>query len=416
MNPNITKISGGVTAPSGFVAGAASCGIKNPKAKRNDLVIVASEDPCTAAAVFTSSKVKAAPVRVSATHVRDGDLQAVITNSGNANACTGPRGITDAKAMAKETAEAMGINMRQVGVCSTGIIGVPLPIDRITPRIPDLVKSLHGKGSDEAAKAMMTSDTVPKSASVEVNIGSKKIRIGAVAKGAGMICPNMATMICIVTTDAKIGKAELQKATRLAADETFNRISVDGDMSTNDTVFVLANGRAGNRKIKAGSPSCQAFRAALTQVMMDLAKAIVRDGEKVTKFVELNVRGAPTFLDAKKVAEAVGNSLLVKCSWNGSDPNWGRIMHAIGYSKARFREELIDIYFGGLAACKNGLATETPMTQLTRIVSKREFTITIDLNLGDAEYTLYTNDISEAYVDYNRSEYSILEHKQRTGA
>ena len=395
-------------APKGFRCNGIRCGIKDAKSRKLDLGLIVSDVPAVAAATFTSNKFKAAPVRVSKVHLRsNGSIRAVIANSGNANACTGPRGIKDAKRMTEATAHALGVKPTQVVVCSTGIIGMPLPMDRIEQRIPKVVMGLQSKRGLEFAKAIMTSDTFAKSFAVEFQLGTKKVRIGASAKGAGMIRPNMATMLCFVTTDAAIGKAKLNKMTASAVEYSFNRISIDGDTSTNDTVLVMANGEAGNRKIAAGTPSARKFREALEYVMLHLAKLLVRDGERVTKFVEIQVRGAATYSDAKKVAESVANSMLVKCSWNGSDPNWGRVMHAIGYSRARVREELIDIYFNGANACKNGLATETPIETLQKAVAGREFSVTIDLHLGEAEHSVFTSDLSQEYVAYNRSEYAV---------
>ena len=405
---NIESISGGVTTPRGFVAAATGCGIKDPAKPRLDLAVVRSVVPCVASGTFTTNRVKAAPVRVSQEHLRRDDIQAVIANSGNANACTGPRGINDAKAMVKATAKALGLRQRQVAVCSTGIIGLPMPMSRIEPAIPGLCDQLDPSGGSDFAKAILTSDTRAKEAAVTFTIGGKTITIGACAKGAGMICPSMATMLCFVTTDAAIGKSELQRAVQISVEQSFNRITIDGDMSTNDTVLVLANGAAGNSPIKAGSGDEKIFRKALSEVMLKLAKAIVSDGERVTKFVEVHVRGAATYLDAKKTAEAVAKSSLCKCSWNGGDANWGRIMDAIGYSRARVREELIDIYFGGVAATRGGLATSTPLEELRKVVENPSFSIRIDLHLGAADYTVYTSDLSPEYVDFNRSEYSML--------
>ncbi|MGK0187604.1 MAG: glutamate N-acetyltransferase/amino-acid N-acetyltransferase, partial [Verrucomicrobiales bacterium] len=311
------------------------------------------------------------------------------------------------KRMTAVTGEALGVKPNHVLVCSTGIIGIPMPMDRIEARIPKLISGLQATKGDNFAKSIMTSDTFAKSFSIEVPMGTKTVRIGASAKGAGMIRPNMATMLCFITTDAAIGKAELRMMTQSAVEQSFNRISIDGDTSTNDTVIVLANGAAGNRKIQGGSPSARKFREALDYVMLHMAKMLVRDGERVTKFVEIRVRGAGSFTDAKKVAESVANSMLVKCSWNGCDPNWGRVMHAIGYSRARVREELVDIYFDGLCAAKSGLATETPIEKLEAAVTKREFTVTIDLHLGEAEHSVFTSDLSQEYVDFNRAEYAV---------
>lgn len=410
------QVSGGVTAPRGFRAGAISCGIKNPTATRLDLCLVASDLPTHTEACFTTNKVKAGCVRVSQQHVKVGDVRAIIANSGNANACTGPQGIADAKAMTKATAEKLGVKMRQVLVCSTGIIGMPMPIDRIVPRIGELVDALDPKGSDAAMQAIMTSDTKPKTYAVEVECEGKTFRVGGIAKGAGMICPNMATMLAFITTDAKVQPSELKRATHQAVEETFNRITIDGDTSTNDTVIVMANGASEVPLIKSKSPCTEVFRAALKHVMMNLAKMIVRDGERVTKFVEIRVHGAKTHQDARNVAETVAKSMLVKCSFHGGDPNWGRVIHAVGYANARVKEELVDIYFGGLCAAKGGLATNTPVKELEKVTAKANFTVTIALNLGDACYNVFTTDLSEEYVDFNSSEYSAAVHaKRQTG-
>ena len=399
-------IEGGVAAPEGFVCGAVECGIKNAAKLRLDLGLIYSRIPASTAACFTSNKVKAAPVRVCQSHLRTGEVRAVIVNSGNANACTGPRGIIDAKTMCALTASELKLEAHQVLVGSTGIIGLPMPMERITPKIPELVASLGRGNGDAIARAIMTSDTRPKSIAISVPLGSKTIRIGAIAKGAGMISPSMGTMLCYITTDAAIESTNLQKCVKACVQNSFNRITIDGDTSTNDTVVVMANGMAGNRPIKSGGEQCRIFREALEWVMLKMAKAIVGDGERVTKFVEVIVRGAPSVPDARKVAETVANSLLVKCSWNGGDANWGRIMHAIGYSRARIREDLIDIYFDGHNATKNGIATGTPVELLRKVVAKREFTVTIDLNVGDAIYNVYTSDLSQEYVDFNRTEYA----------
>jgi glutamate N-acetyltransferase/amino-acid N-acetyltransferase len=259
----------------------------------------------------------------------------------------------------------------------------------------------------------MTSDTQPKTFAIEVPCGEGSFRIGGIAKGAGMICPNMATMLCFITTDVKIGKNEMHRAMHYAVEKSFNCITIDGDTSTNDTVIVMSNGASGLPAIKRNSPEFDLFRCALHKVMLELAKMIVCDGERVTKFVEIRVRNARTQADARKVAETVAKSLLVKCSFNGSDPNWGRIIHAVGYSGARIREELIDIFFGGLLACKGGLATKTPISEMEKVVKEPKFTVTIDLNLGTSGYTVYTSDLSEQYVDFNSSEYSAAVHAKR---
>lgn len=415
MSLPFTKITGGVCAPKGFVASAVSAGIKNPEATRLDLALIYSETPCVASGTFTTNRVKAAPVKVSQNHLRKGDAQAILANSGNANACTGVTGIEDARKSARAIAKLLNLRQTQVAVCSTGVIGLPMPMVRITPKFPELVEGLNKKNGTATAQAIMTSDTQHKEIAISMEIGDHKVKIGACAKGAGMICPSMATMLCFITTDANISKTDLDKAVHEAVESSFNRITIDGDMSTNDTVIVLANGQSGMPKIRRNSKACRLFRESLGFIMLEMAKSLVRDGERVTKFVTVNVKGARTYNDAKKVAEAVANSALVKSSWNGNDPNWGRIIHAVGYSRAMIREELIDIYIGSQPACIGGLEASTPMDALRKIVSKDQFTITIDLHLGDAEYCVYSSDISPEYIDFNRSEYAYWKQARKDG-
>jgi len=410
MGKKVKVIEGGVCAPQGFKVGAIACGIKNPAVERLDLALIYSDFPTVGAAVYTQNQVCAAPVRLSASYLKSAEPRAIIANSGNANACTGPDGLINARTMTAATAKALGLKQREVQVCSTGIIGVPLPIDRIEPRIPELVASL-GCDGEVAARAIMTSDTRPKEIAVQVKIGDVKVKIGAIAKGAGMINPHMATMLCFITTDAAISKAEIVAATKEAVDLSFNRITVDGDMSTNDTVIVMANGQAGNKTITRGGEGSAEFREALTEVMLELAKRIVSDGERVTKLVEVQVRGAASNLDAERVARAVANSKLVKCSWNGNDPNWGRILHAVGYSGARVKEEMVNIHLNGVIVTQNGLSAGTDGDKLIAAVSGPEFTVCIDLNLGKGAFTIYTSDLSPEYVDFNRTEYSAVKKK-----
>jgi glutamate N-acetyltransferase / amino-acid N-acetyltransferase len=415
MDFPITKIKGGLGAAKGFLLSAMSCGIKNPASDRLDLALLFSERECTSAGTFTTNKVKAAPVRVSQSHLRKGSLRAVIVNSGNANACTGVRGIQDATAMCEKAAKGLGLKRTEVGVCSTGVIGLPMPMTRITPQIPKLVEKLAAKKGNDFARAIITSDTHEKEIAISLDIGEHRVRIGGCVKGAGMISPSMATMLCFISTDANLSQDCLQRAVQESVEESFNRITIDGDMSTNDTVIVLANGASGMSSARRNGSACKQFREALKWVMLELAKAVVRDGERVTKFVTVNVKGARTHLDAKKVAEAVCKSALVKSSWNGGDPNWGRIIHAVGYSRARIREELIDIFIGGKAACLGGLQAETPMDQLREAVSAPEFTIDIVLNQGEAAYTMYSSDLSPEYVDFNRSEYAYWKQARKDG-
>lgn len=410
-----SRIDGGVGAPLGFVANAVSCGIKNPASDRLDLALIHSPLPCSSAGAFTTNRVKAAPVRVSQTHLRKGDLRAIIANSGNANACTGVQGIRDATAMCDAIAKPLGLKRTEIGVCSTGVIGLPMPMMRLDPHYPALVAGLTTGNGAAVANAIITSDTHAKELAIEFELGGHRVRIGGCVKGAGMISPSMATMLCFITTDAQVPSDALRKAVLECVEDSFNRITIDGDMSTNDTVLVLANGASGMPVIRRNGQHCKQFRAALRWVMLELAKAVVRDGERVTKFVTVQVKNARTYLDSKKVAEAVCKSALVKSSWNGGDPNWGRIIHAVGYSRARIREELVDIHIGGKAACLGGLQAATPMEELRDIVAAPEFEIVINLNQGSADYTMYSSDLSPEYVDFNRSEYAYWKQARKDG-
>lgn len=399
-----TDIPGGITAPQGFLAGSAYCGIKASNADRPDIALIHSPQPTVAAATFTTNKVKAAPVRVSALHLRSPDVRAIVANSGNANACTGVGGIENAKRMGRAAAHALELKERQIMVCSTGRIGVPLPIEKMEATIAAMPPQLTGDGSLAAAKAIMTSDTFPKEMAVELEIDGKPVRIGGIAKGAGMIDPNMATMLCFITTDAAIEKRLLQQALSVSVEQSFNRITIDGDMSTNDTAIMLANGVAGNKVLRSWTGAFKEFQRALDHVTRHLARMIVEDGEGVTKFVEVHVDGAASFSDARRTAEAVAKSTLTKCAWFGGDPNWGRIMDAIGYSGAKIREELIDIYYDGVIGVKGGMASGTPFSKLQEIVAGKKFTITINLHQGSAEYSVYTSDLSTEYVKLNMGE------------
>ena len=400
----IKTIKGGVTAARGFRAASAFAGIKAGNKGRDDMALVASDVPAVAGGVFTTNRVKAAPVRVSSAHLRAPHACAVLLNSGNANACTGPGGIAAAKALSAATANALGCGVRRVLVCSTGRIGVPLPIAKMEATIPALAVGLSDRNGVAAARAIMTSDTFAKEHAVEVRGEGGTFRVGGMAKGAGMINPDMATMLCVVTTDAKIAKGALQNALHMTVERTFNRITVDGDMSTNDTVLVLANGAAGGPALKPGTQDHALFFDALNEVCLRLAHMIVKDGEGVSKFVTVQVRGASSFQAARRVAEAVANSTLVKCAWAGNDPNWGRILDAAGYSGVRIREELVDIYYDGVAAVRGGTSAPTPKDKLVRAVSGPKFTVTVDLHQGRAFYTVYTTDLTEKYVELNLGE------------
>lgn len=406
MDENVYReISGGVTAAKGFVSNAVSCGIKDPKSERLDLALVYSEYPTRSAGIFTTNRVQAACVKVSREHLKVGNIRAIIANSGNANACTGEEGLKAASRECGLAAHELGLLQREVAVCSTGVIGLPMPMARIEPRIPELCKGLAaGKGHD-VARAIVTTDTYEKELAVSVNIGGKEVRIGTCCKGAGMISPCMATMICLICTDARINKRALHRLLRECVDNSFNCITIDGDMSTNDTCLILANGASGVT-LKPKEPGWTTFRKALQYVLLEQAKRIVRDGERVTKFITIRVKGAPTREEAKRVAEGVAKSSLVKCSWNGGDPNWGRIIHAIGYAGQSVCEEKIDIDIAGLPACRRGVQAGTPGEELRKRVQADSFEIVIRLHSGHSEHTVYTTDLSPEYVDFNRSEYA----------
>ncbi|MEP6667630.1 MAG: bifunctional glutamate N-acetyltransferase/amino-acid acetyltransferase ArgJ [Chthoniobacter sp.] len=399
-----TEISGGVTAAQGFLAGSVYCGVKAANTSRPDIALIYSPQATVAAATFTTNKVKAAPVRVSMSHLSCNDVRVIVANAGNANACTGVAGLETAKRMVAAAAKALKVRPRQVMVCSTGRIGVPLPIKKMETAIRKLPAALKSNGSRRAAEAIMTSDTFAKEFAVECEIDGKPVRVGGIAKGAGMIDPNMATMLCFLSTDAAIDKKQLQEAVSAAVEQSFNRITIDGDMSTNDTVIMLANGCAGNKPLRQGAPGLKIFQRALDHVTRNLARLIVEDGEGVTKFVEIHVNGAANMIDARKAAEAVANSTLTKCAWFGGDPNWGRIMDALGYCGAKLREETVDIFYDGLIAVKGGMPSKTPFSKLKKIVAQKKITITIDLHLGSADYTVFTTDLSTEYVKLNMGE------------
>ncbi len=409
-------VEGGVTAARGFVANAISCGIKKPEATRLDLALVYSNEPTTSAGTFTTNRVRAACVRVSQSHLRRGNIRAVIVNSGNANAATGAAGVAVARKECNIVAKCLGLKSSEVGVCSTGVIGLPMPMVRIEPRIPELCakESLSADKGHDVASAIITSDTREKEVAVELEIDGKPVRIGSCCKGAGMISPCMATMICLICTDAAVAREDLEATVKQGVAHSFNRITIDGDMSTNDTCLVMANGASGVTVVP-GTPAWQKFEEALHYVMNQQARRIVQDGECITKCVTVNVTGAPTEAEARKVAEGVAKSYLVKSSWNGGDPNWGRILHAVGYSGSRVREEKVDIDIAGLPACRGGLQTTTKSDDLRERVQAREFDVDINLNMGSATYSVYTTDLSPEYVDFNRSEYAYWNQAKQDG-
>jgi len=424
-----TKLeNGGVSAPKGFLATGVFCDIKrlgtgkgSEKGQKPDLGIILSVIPATAAGMFTSNKVAAAPVRLCVERIKNGVCQVIVANSGNANACTGRQGLADAYKMAEIAAKSLRVPKEHVLVASTGRIGIRLPMKNVISGIHNAVSQIYESSPDptEFARAIMTSDTRLKQCAVEFKLCGKNVRIGAACKGAGMIHPKMvspsrllhATMLAFITTDASIDPVALQAALELAVEQSFNRITVDGDTSTNDTVIALANGLAENPEITADSlqdPNGQQFQSALNFVCLELAKMIVMDGEGASKFVTVKVSGAETDTDALAVARAVANSVLVKTSWNGGDPNWGRIIDAVGYSNATVDEQKIDIGYSipnsrkVLWACKKGAPTKTSFQALCDVVANKKFTVQINLNLGNSSATMYSTDLSEEYVDFNK--------------
>jgi glutamate N-acetyltransferase/amino-acid N-acetyltransferase len=391
-------IDGGVTAPLGFKAAGVKARIKYDK---KDVAVIMSDIPASAAGVFTTNRVKAAPATLSAEHLADGQAQAVVVNSGCANACTGERGMQMARSMADMTGEMLGIKAADVVVASTGVIGKELPMDRIEAGIRDAVNALSTSGGYDAAEAIMTTDTVLKETAVQFELAGKVITIGGMCKGSGMIQPNMATMLAFVTSDVNIDPALLKKALKYVVDRTFNMVTVDGDTSTNDTLAVLANGMAGNTRLETENEDFVIFRDALFEVCSSLAIMIARDGEGATKLVEVKVCKAPTFNDARTVAMAVANSNLVKTAIFGEDANWGRIICAVGYSGVEIDPNKIDIFLGDEKMAENGAGLDFSEERAKAILSKNSVTILIDLHMGEAEATAWTCDFSYEYVKIN---------------
>ena len=472
MKTQFKTITGSIVAPKGFVASGVFCDIKrlgtgkgSNKGQKRDLALIVSEVPATVAGMFTTNQVCAAPVKVCVERVKKGTARAVVVNSGNANACTGKQGLKDAREMTRIAAFAVAANMssqpsssrkyrprsdersyglpaERVLVASTGRIGVTMPMANVKRGILAVAKLL-GNSSNHAAhavEAIMTSDTRPKQIAVEFKLGGRTVRIGGICKGAGMIQPGMstngqrpaalpngglhATMLCFITTDVAVEARVLQAALQEAVAQSFNRITVDGDMSTNDTVLVLANGLAGNKNIehRTLNTELRIFQTALNHVCLELARMIVRDGEGVHRVVTVRVNGAKTIADADAAARAVANSPLVKTSWHGGDPNWGRIIAALGYSPAKIVEEKVDIGYssafasdasarrGGrrkiLWSLKRGQPTSATFKELCAAVAPKEFDLHIHLNLGAAGAVIYAADLTEEYVDFNKGDVS----------
>ena len=428
------KIRGSITAPLGFQAAARFCNVKklgtgkgSNKGKKCDLALIVSDVPAKAAGMFTTNQICAAPVKLCIKHLQNNTAQAVIINSGNANACTGPQGLADALEMAALTSQALELANTDVLVGSTGRIGVHLPMPNLRKGITAVAAQLKPTqaAATEAAEAILTSDTQTKQIAVEFRLGGRTVRLGGIAKGAGMIQPGMsptgarpasapqglhATMLAYLTTDAKVDVANLKKCLREAVAQSFNCITVDGDMSTNDTVLLLANGLSGNGNLNAND--VKIFQAALNHVCLELAKMIVHDGEGISRVVTVRVTGAKSFTEANAAARAVGNSALVKTSWSGGDPNWGRIIDALGYSSARVIEEKVDIAYSvsgsgkKVFSLRQGRPTGTAFGSLCKAVEPSGFDLHINLTLGKAAAVLHAADLTEEYVDFNKSDIS----------
>jgi glutamate N-acetyltransferase/amino-acid N-acetyltransferase len=391
--------SGTVTSPEGFYAGATYAGIKKGTDDTLDLGILFSEAPSSASALFTNSRIKAAPVVLSRKRLRSGRALAVVVNSGCANACTGSKGLRDAAKMAKLAAEGLGILPTDVLVASTGVIGNRLPMRRLRDGIDRVI--LSGDGGHELAKAIMTTDTVPKETAVAVEAGESKFIIGGVAKGSGMIHPDLATLLGFLATDAAVDIDFLRLALRRAVDMSFNMVSIDGDTSPNDMVLIMANGLAGNKPITQSSELANVFQEALDRACIFLAKCIARDGEGASRLIEVTVSGAPDITQARRAARAVVTSPLVKAAVYGSDPNWGRIVAAVGRSGVRVVESKIDLNIGNTGVVSAGKPLPFNRRGVKRILSGSEVPITLQLNLGTATATAWGCDLSEEYVTIN---------------
>ncbi len=401
----IKEISGGVCAAQGFKASGIYCGVKaGSSPDKNDLALILSEKECTAAGVYTLNRVKAAPIYVTMDHLEKGAAWGVAANSGNANACC-PMSHENAEAMCTFAAKATGREAEDFVVCSTGVIGQTINIQAIQTGMPKAAAALSVEGSDAAATAIMTTDTVKKEIAVSFELGGKSVKMGAIAKGSGMIHPNMGTMLAFITTDCAITTGMLEDALREVAGKTFNRVTVDGDTSTNDTCVVLANGMAGNELIEWKDESYEAFKAALDYVCRHLARAIAGDGEGASRLVTCKMTGARSEESAERLAKAVVGSALVKAAMFGSDANWGRVLCAMGYSKAPFRPEHVDISFesdaGSILVCQQGDGLAFDEDKAKQVLSQKEVVIAVNLNEGDESAECWGCDLTYDYVKIN---------------
>ncbi len=386
--------------PKGFLFSTVEASIKT--SGRKDLALIYSQVESNIAGTFTTNNIKAAPVKVNIEKIRSGRGQAIIINSGNANACTGKRGIKDTFDITRLLARHLKIKSSLVYMCSTGVIGVPLPMKRIIPKISELVEQLGQSSIEDVASAIMTTDTFPKIVHKRLKIDRQVGRIVGISKGAGMIFPNMATMLCFIMTDIAINQKTLNKVLHEAVKKSFNRITVDGDRSTNDTALIIANGLLGNKPITEKSSSFKIFKNAIDEITYELSRMIVRDGEGATKVIEIEVKDALSEKDAEKIAFSVANSNLVKTAIYGNDANWGRIMSAIGYSGAKVKEDRIDIYIGNIKIADKGISTGKD-NKAKRALKNKNVKIIINLNKGKYSAKVLTCDLSEKYVKLNAS-------------
>jgi glutamate N-acetyltransferase/amino-acid N-acetyltransferase len=398
-----------VTYARGFRAGAAACGIKAftagaaaiPSGQRDDLCVVHSARPCDAGGVFTTNKVKSASVVIDQLHLQHNRVQAITINSGNANACTGAQGFKDALLMAKLSADRLDLDPDQVLVSSTGVIGRYLPMDAIKAGIAEACGKLSDGGGAAAAKAIMTTDTVPKSAQLEIDIAGATVRVGGMCKGSGMIHPNMATMLAYITTDATVEPGVISRLVKPIADRSFNQVTVDGDSSTNDTFVILANGAAGNKPIRAGSVEAEQLDMALTQVARQMARLVAKDGEGATKLITVKVMGAMSDGEARTAARAVASSSLVKTAVHGGDPNWGRIVCALGYSGAELALDRLHLTVGGLVVFERGSGVDVDLGAVRQAFEQPEIEIVATLGLAGGSAEAWGCDLSEEYVRIN---------------
>jgi len=390
-------VPGGVTAPCGFEAAGVRCGLKR---RGPDIALIYSVAPAAGAGVFTTNRVQAAPVLVSKDRVGRANLHGVIVNSGNANACTGAAGYRDAVAMAEQAAEELAVPARSILVCSTGVIGHAMPMEVVSEGIVKAVAALSPDGGDSAAQAIMTTDTRPKSIAVEFELAGSPVRVGGMAKGAGMIAPHLATMLAFITTDADLSPNMLHACLVSSVEQSFNRVTVDGDTSTNDTVLLLAN-----RQAEAGQITkrrgLHRFQAALDFVCSHLAREVARDGEGATKLIEVRVRGAESEREALRIARTIANSPLVKTALGGGDPNWGRVLAAAGRAGVRFKSELVELHLGKVRVVRRGAAASYEPAAAGEAIAGPEVAVTLDLNAGEGEATVWTCDLTAGYVKIN---------------